>query len=111
MVLAKQRQHIIPKYHAVGVFNNLICRISSKTMDMIWLQYRLAWIDYKANDKTGNAYTGCTRGFNYNTFNINLTLSYNPNLPVANVYYKKAFTAQLSRAHLYAEESRSIGCY
>jgi hypothetical protein len=58
-VSAKQRQQVAAKHRAVGVFNDLICKISTKAMDMIWLQYRLAFIDYKRNNKTGDAYAGC----------------------------------------------------
>jgi hypothetical protein len=60
-VSAKQRQQVAAKHWAVCVFNDLICKISTKAMDIIWLQYRLAFIAYKRNNKTGDAYTGCKR--------------------------------------------------
>jgi hypothetical protein len=59
-VSAQQRCQVAAKYQAVGaMFEDLLRKISTKAMDMIWLQYRLAYIDWRSNNMTGNAYAGC----------------------------------------------------
>jgi hypothetical protein len=77
-VSAQQRRQIAAKHQAVGaMFEDLLRKISAKAMDLIWLQYRLAWIDYRANHKTGNAYAGCKGVFNPNPpHRITLTLQW-----------------------------------
>jgi hypothetical protein len=42
---------------------DLLCKISIKALELIWKQYRLAYIDWITNHKTGNAYFGCKKGF------------------------------------------------
>jgi hypothetical protein len=66
-VSAQQSRQVAPKYQAVGaMFEDLLRKISAKAMDLIWLQYRLAYIDWRRNHKTGNAYAGCKGVFNPN---------------------------------------------
>jgi hypothetical protein len=57
------------------MFEDLLCKLSAKAINLIRLQYRLVWLYYRANHMIGNAYTGYKGVFNPNPLHrITLTL-------------------------------------
>jgi hypothetical protein len=59
---ARQRLHFAAKYSQVGLLQDLLFRISSKALELIWKQYRLAYAAWRQSP-AGDAFAECKKEF------------------------------------------------